>query len=431
VNAPAEHRWRRTNAPVASSRTDDIWFFDANRGWAVNSNGHVLQTLDGGDSWQRRFTAPPGVYLRCVAFASDDVGWVGTLAAENRLFHTNDGGTTWALVENLPGEAPPAICGLSVVNERVVYGAGTNIPKHPAGVIKSVDGGATWTARDMGDHATLLVDIFFRDERHGWVVGGQGEEPDPPERDGVRAIVLETEDGGETWHNRLAGMDAELPLGEWGWKIHFVDDLVGFVSLENFNDGAVLKTVDGGRSWTRKPVTDPQDNANLEGIGFLNERHGWVGGWGDKNFTGGFTSETRDGGGTWTDANHVGKFLNRFRFIHEPELVGYASGDSVYKYSSAPVTPELAAPPEEPEPFVRARLPVEIPVSSETVRVDVWDRFGEHLATPLDGTVPPPGTHRVSWSGETESAGTAAPGLYIFRITSGDSTESRTVLVED
>lgn len=29
--------WRRTNAPVASSRTDDIWFIDSDAGWAVNS----------------------------------------------------------------------------------------------------------------------------------------------------------------------------------------------------------------------------------------------------------------------------------------------------------------------------------------------------------------------------------------------------------
>jgi photosystem II stability/assembly factor-like uncharacterized protein len=431
VNTPTEHRWRRTNAPTATSRTDDIWFFDADRGWAVNSNGHVLQTLDGGESWQRRFSAQ-GIYLRCLGFASEQVGWVGTFARSSRLFQTRDGGATWSRVENLPPEAPPAICGLSVVGERVVYGSGTNEPENPTGILKSVDGGATWTAKDMAEHATLLVDVFFRDEQHGWVVGGKADVPNPT-RDDVKPVVLETEDGGETWQNRLAGLDAELPLGEWGWKIHFVDESVGFVSLENFSDGAVLKTVDGGRTWTRKAVTDPQDNANLEGVGFVDERLGWAGGWGDRNFQGGFTSETRDGGETWTDANHVGKFLNRFRFIREPELVGYASGDSVYKYSSEPV-PAVALAPDEPESFARTSFPVRIPVSAEpgaeTVRVDVWDRFGQHLATPLEEAALPAGAHDVSWSGETESGGRAGPGLYVYRVTVGDSAESRTVLVE-
>jgi FlgD Ig-like domain len=169
----------------------------------------------------------------------------------------------------------------------------------------------------------------------------------------------------------------------------------------------------------------------------VDDRLGWAGGWGDRNFQGGFTSETRDGGETWTDANHVGKFLNRFRFIREPELVGYASGDSVYKYSSEPVTPPalgVAIAPEQPEAFDRARFPIQIPVSSapgaETVRVDVWDRFGEHLATPLEETALPAGAHEVSWSGETESGRAAGPGLYIYRVTIGDTAESRTVLVE-
>ncbi len=144
-----ELRWQRTNAPTASSRTDDIWFLDAERGWAVNSNGHILHTPDGGQTWQRQFSAT-GAYLRCVGFANDQLGWVGTLTESSRLFHTKDGGATWILVNNLPLEAPPAICGLSVVNERVVYGSGTNFPDRATGVIKSVDGGETWTANGHG-----------------------------------------------------------------------------------------------------------------------------------------------------------------------------------------------------------------------------------------------------------------------------------------
>src|ERR1051326_8083085 len=39
--------WRPTNAPIASSRTDDIWFLDPQCGWAVNSNGQIVHTEDG------------------------------------------------------------------------------------------------------------------------------------------------------------------------------------------------------------------------------------------------------------------------------------------------------------------------------------------------------------------------------------------------
>src|SRR5690349_17841219 len=115
-----EFRWQRTNAPLASSRTDDIWFADADRGWAVNSNGHILHTADGGQHWVRQYSAA-GIYLRCLGFAGDQIGWVGTLADERKLIHTSDGGATWAPVENLPADAPPAICGLCVVDASVVY----------------------------------------------------------------------------------------------------------------------------------------------------------------------------------------------------------------------------------------------------------------------------------------------------------------------
>lgn len=430
-----EFRWQRTNAPVASSRTDDIWFLDADRGWAVNSNGHILHTQDGGVTWVRQFSAN-GVYLRCVGFADDQRGWVGTLAAPRRLFRTTNGGATWTLVDNLPPEAPPAICGLTVVNERILYASGTNFPNRPAGVIKTTDGGGTWTGWNMSAHATLLVDIYFKDAQHGWVVGGKADVPSPT-RDDVIPVVLFTEDGGETWINQLADQEAEFPKGEWGWKIQFLDENIGFVSLENLTDGAILKTVDGGRTWTRKPVEDAQQNANLEGIGFVDQNLGWTGGWGDISFRTGFTSETRDGGETWTNANHVGKFLNRFRFIREPELVGYASGDTIYKYAAS--SPETVQPlltaPEPRTDLVTTGLPVHIPVDvppgASFLRVDIWDRFGEHLATPLDETTPDAGVRDVTWSGESEKRRRATGGLYIYRITIGEAAESRTLLISE
>ena len=66
-----DFRWQALpSAPIASSRTDDIWFADADRGWAVNSNGHILHTPDGGQTWQRQASIR-GAYLRCVAFANE------------------------------------------------------------------------------------------------------------------------------------------------------------------------------------------------------------------------------------------------------------------------------------------------------------------------------------------------------------------------
>jgi photosystem II stability/assembly factor-like uncharacterized protein len=429
-------RWRPTNAPEASSRTDDIWFLNPDVGWAVNSNGQVLQTQDGGARWAEQFHDEE-VYFRCVGFADAAHGWVGTLTANKRLFQTQDGGAHWEPV-SLPPLAPSAVCGLSVVNAAVVYASGTNYPNRPARMVKTTDGGATWAARDMTPHASCLIDTLFISPERGWVVGGKSDAP-VPNRGNVRAVVLWTEDGGRTWVDRLAGIRDQLPLGEWGWKIQRLNDQVLFVSLENFSAGAILKSTDGGRTWQRLPVNDPQHNTNLEGIGFVDESHGWVGGWGSADFSAGFSSETLDGGRTWRDANEIGRFLNRFRFFGSPVTVGYASGRTVFKYSADPVPPPhpavAAAGPrflDSAEPADAAgvvQFPVTVPAGARRLTVRVWDRFGEQVRTLVDEPDPPPGRRAVPWDRTDDAGRPLAPGGFIWRVTVDGNSESRIVTV--
>jgi len=306
-------------------------------------------------------------------------------------------------------------------------------------MMKTVDGGATWTGWDMHEHATLLVDVYFTDADHGWVVGGKAD-VDNPTRDDVRAVVLRTEDGGQTWINTIADLRDELPLGEWGWKIQFLDDQIGFVALESFDHGAILRTEDGGKSWTRLAINDPQGNANLEGIGFVDENTGWVGGWGSRDFTKGFSSATTDGGKTWRDANEIGRFINRFRFLGDPVSVGYASGRTVYKYAAeppvlaavAPVVPALRLlPSNEPMRAGRPlRLPVNVPIGAEHLSVIVWSRFGEQLAVVLDEDSPAAGRRDVEWD-PVDTTGTPLPPeeQVIVRVTVDGASESQIVQV--
>jgi subtilisin family serine protease/photosystem II stability/assembly factor-like uncharacterized protein len=431
--AGANPVWRVTNAPVASSRTDDIWFRDPLRGWAVNSNGQIVHTEDGFMTWEEQFH-DADVYLRCIGFASDTRGWVGTLSEDKRLFETSDGGTTWTAVTGLPTLAPSAVCGMSVVNESVVYASGTNFPHIPPRMMRTIDGGASWQAWDMSPHASLLVDCLFTDTDHGWVVGGKSSAANPT-RSTVRAVVLRTEDGGQSWVNTVAGR--QLPLGEWGWKIQFLNERVGFVALESFTRGAILKTVDGGNTWTRLEINDPQGNANLEGIGFIDENTGWVGGWGSASFAEGYSSSTTDGGQTWQDANEIGRFINRFRFFHDPALVGYASGRTVYRYAAEPLpAPRRAAPPaglrllsDNAPRRSSAPLPttVAVPSGAGRLKIDIWDRFGAHVRALLDEPRPADGSHTVKWDGTDDAGRPLEAGSFLIRVTVDAHSESQIV----
>jgi photosystem II stability/assembly factor-like uncharacterized protein len=396
----------------------------------------VLKTSDGGVTWQQQFAS--GTYLRCVGFADPQHGWVGTLTPGSQLFQTADGGVTWTH-STLPANAPVRVCGLSVVSQNVVFASGTNIPGDPPRMMKTTDGGATWHAWDMSPHATILIDCFFTDDQHGWVVGGIAKVANPT-RDDVRPVVLETSDGGRNWTDRVAAIRDTFPFGEWGWKIQFLDSQVGFVSLENFVAGAILTTTDGGANWDRRPVNDPQGNANLEGVGFIDPQNGWVGGWGTADFSGGFSSVTSDGGANWENANEIGRFINRFRFFGSPVTIGYASGRTVYKYSetAVPAPPAaLSAPPTrmltDNAPRRSAR-PVEfefvVPIGARELTLEVWDRFGTYIDCPLRESSPSARRRRFAWNGRAADGTLVSDGIYIYRLTIDGEAESGVVLLD-
>lgn len=376
------------NSPVANSRTDDIWFFDAMTGWLVNSSGYVCKTEDGGANWTPKFFLPPSLpsrpYLRCMSWANRKIGWFGAVTGVNdvasvtspsqflqTLVHqTTDGGETWKAIKNLPEGSPAGICGFHAVNERVAYGSGTNDPGLPGpAIIKTTDNGASWELIDMRKYASNLIDIYFSDENNGFVVGGLIDEsskvdekayPKPRlSRYGkVKPVILRTRDGGKSWVNTTANIK-DFESGEWGWKIQFLNETHGFISLENFRDASILVTTNGGKSWVKKHVarnqkpSSPAINNDLEGIGFLNERQGWVGGWGFEDLStpvGGLeNSYTEDGGETWIPQNHLPNpdskitndpryRINRYRFVKDiagDVAAAYCSGQQVFKMNLA------------------------------------------------------------------------------------------------
>lgn len=441
-------RWRRTNTPDARDhgRYDDIWFASERVGWGVNGAGQIIKTVDGAETWTVKKSLP-GAYLRCVAFANEKVGWVGTTAGSHRLYQTNDGGESWAEVVNLPAGAPSKICGLWVLDENVVFACGSNLPEDPTIFIKTTDGGRTWSARDMKNQATTLIDIYFRDALNGWVVGGldsvQCAGRTPGKYDLV-PVILRTRDGGETWVSKLKYPDPDpkkqlfslYPRGEWGWKIQEVlahNTLV--VSLQNYRDGAILWSDDGGENWERRLINDRQRNANLEGVGFLDSQRGWVGGWGDLNKVGGFTSRTEDGGRTWDDDNDVLFRVNRFRFLGEPVAIGYAAGAFVYKYDDAAkdataFPADLAA---SPRVVVSGNGILTVSVQAgdgdALVAVRIFAPETGALVRTLNGTVGP--RHEIVWDLLDDAGDPVAPGVYFLRSTVDGVSRVQEIAVRD
>jgi photosystem II stability/assembly factor-like uncharacterized protein len=352
------------------------------------------------------------------------------LTPEHRLFRTSNGGTTWEEIDSLPPEAPHRIAAISILDKHTVVVSGSTYPEEGAIVARSTDTGASWAAIDVRQHATIVLDMHFRTRRNGWIVGGA----EPNSRfgpDDLIPVVLRTKDGGSTWCHALSPDDAKRCFfrGEIASKISCVGSNVILISVASRRDAAILRSDDGGMSWLRKPVNDQR---NLDGIGFLDPQHGWVGGSSDFTFVGGKTSATSDGGTTWQAASDVGFRLARLRFIGRGPTVGYAAGDTVYKFSTDPapnpfamVTAKRASRVVEATGF--ASVAVLVPPAARSLTVICLERAGRVVSTLVRELRPRPGERTIIWDFMDKNRRIVPVGIYILRITIDDRSESRMV----
>ena len=378
-------QWRALpSAPAEQGRLEDIFFLNASNGWTVNLAGEIYRTRDGGNTWQLLWKDTSAAF-RSIGFADSLRGWAGTVFSTNPLYETKDGGAHWTPVDNLPASRPSGICGLSVVNDSVVYGVGTFFQTTP--LIKTVDGGKTWNAIDLSSQAKTLIDVRFFSADSGFVTGGFAAQDNAPLAD-LKAVILFTANGGQTWETRYHSDS----LGTWTWKLAFPSGRTVFASVERFSkpQGIVLKSLDGGARWSETFFNGQSD---VQGVGFVDSLHGWVGTH-DSSYT------TEDGGNTW----HPFEFwtgpnaINRIRMLND--TLGYAAGKTVFKFSRATPPGALSGPrshrPEPTNPGLRSgpnpfRDQIDLFYSLATssfVTLTIYDFRGKLVRTLVNGRLP-------------------------------------------
>jgi photosystem II stability/assembly factor-like uncharacterized protein len=346
-SAPRVYTWKKLDTVAYKGKQDDIFFVDPDVGYYVNGAGFIYKTVDGGAHFTAKIQKPGTYFraLGFIDAQNGFAGNIGPdyfpgVTDSTALYQTHDGGDTWAAVPGL--EAVKGICAIDVLqvpfinaghldHRTIVHAAGR--VGGPAWLATSLDGGATWKTKDMRAVAGMILDVKFLDARTGFVCAATD-----PDVEKSHALVLKTTDGGETWTKKY---ESARPY-EDVWKCSFPSAKVGYATVQSYDTevspppGAppvdpaarrtryVAKTTDGGETWTELPLTDDPKVREF-GIGFADETTGWVGA-----MPGGF--QTNDGGKTWTPAD-IGRATNKIRVLHTPGggVVGYAIGVDVYK----------------------------------------------------------------------------------------------------
>lgn len=303
----AQRGWRQLPTEPYPGKQDDIAFVTPDLGWYGNGAGKLYRTANGGESWEKIWEQP-GTFIRALGFVDARHGFLGNVGTEaypnvtdpRPLYRTNDGGRGWTPVQAEGIGAVRGICGIDVLaGGRIVHAAGR--VGGPAGMLRSRDGGEHWELVDLGGAAGMILDVKFLSPRTGFLCAATAS--DMAE---ANALILRTRDGGRSW----TPVYRSARRFENCWKIHFPSRRVGYATVQNYEPGTsrrlVVKTEDGGATWRELPLVDDARVREF-GIGFLDERTGWVG-----TSTGGF--ETRDGGASWAPVE-MGRAVNKVRIV--------------------------------------------------------------------------------------------------------------------
>jgi photosystem II stability/assembly factor-like uncharacterized protein len=200
----------------------DIFFINNQIGWLLNNAGNLYQTTDAGKSWDEIFVFPSDGWSKLIFF--DAMNGYAMQILGDELMKTSDGGQSWVSIDlNFPN----ALMGIMVrdfhFSERLTgyfiysWRSGGHM-ETATPVRKTIDGGFNWTHQDSVMYPNLDR-IYFYSSDCGFLIGG--------------GAVYFTANGGKDW-----SYNATLTHSGWISDIFFFDNKIGWISSR---DGTVYR----------------------------------------------------------------------------------------------------------------------------------------------------------------------------------------------
>lgn len=270
---------------------------------------------------------------RGLSVAGSEVVWA---TARNGVFsRTGDGGTTWH-TDTIPGGEGLFLVDVHAVDAVTACVLGTSFDGGLARIYYTTDGGEQWTIAYENTHEDVFFDglAFWSDER-----GVAFSDP----VDGA-FLIVRTEDGCRSWvevpRDRLPQpLEGEAGFAASGTAITVVGDRHAWIGTGGGATARVLRTTDGGRSWTaHETPLEVGATAGVFGLAFQDPSNGVAVGGDYRVRTEGSDNviRTRDGGVTWEVAGTSRPRGVRYGVAIAPDRPGtlIAVGPSGYGFST-------------------------------------------------------------------------------------------------
>jgi photosystem II stability/assembly factor-like uncharacterized protein len=238
--------WQSQYSGISWIILDKIYFVDSLYGWILgnewSSQGILLSTVDGGDTWQySQNNFPYNFTPSDIHFINRNTGWmVGSDeggSSYGEVYYTEDGGKNWQKIRSTPNPHSfylyvhffDSLKGYVVYKEHYNNSLST--------FECTTDGGNTWQPFLIAENV-LIKDVFFTDEQLGWAVGQNS--------DSYYSEIYRTNDGGLNWTRCM------LVPTEYYNKVAFADSNTGWL----IGSSVILKTTNGGVSFVEEEEID-------------------------------------------------------------------------------------------------------------------------------------------------------------------------------
>jgi photosystem II stability/assembly factor-like uncharacterized protein len=265
-----------------------VYFISLDTGIVVGNSGTILKTTNGGESWIPK-TSSTSNNIKDIVFTNKNTGFI---TCPGKILRTNDCGESWSVIFT----GPENFNSITFADSITGYVAGDYVSgtQNYLKIFKTTDGGTSWnTVYNESGLFLELRDISFADISNGMAVGYNGviyktnnagiswnkvvHSPGSPGffsvfyLDSENALLgsldlIRTTDGGSSWFTVYSPSMGTIQ------GISFPDMVSGVaVGSQGVNSNAlIIKTSNGGMSWTEDPVFFP----GLYDVCFTDLNHG-------------------------------------------------------------------------------------------------------------------------------------------------------------
>jgi len=378
---------------------------------ASSTNGAIIRSNDGGKTWTfiNDLYGKYYIYDLCFGEAGNGVA-VGYYLPSNSAYNmafiakTNDVGATWQIVMEDTGEP----YGSAIYSAD--YSSGKYYVKSVGRMLSSIDLGQNWSidSTDWGGAAFSQTDFIGNT---GFGISLYGTQP-----------LVKSINGGTGWVKALNE--------DYVQSVYYLAENLIWA---NFGPGKNLKSLNGGDNWIDAEL-------DFQNIYFKNQLLGIAYGYLNNNdiFSDG-TYLTLDGGNTWELLNYPQINFTRHAIDFTSKQQGFLAsqfdlysmqvyGDvdsivSVEKSDFTEIPKEFSLSQNYPNPFNPSTVIEFALPTSGNVSLKVFNSIGEEVAELINSEMNA-GNYSIKFDAKNMSS-----GIYFYRITSGNFTQTNKMLL--